>query len=231
MQAQSLVLFMGVLACSPAPAQAAKAKVKHKSPPSACQRLAGYDRAPDASVKLVWRRVDSRVWSGSELVGCVLPRGKVHVLGTSTDMTPDDRDRHDVMLMATGGATVVFDFSSASQYATFDRTQVFDLRTDHGYLISSRCLGLACGGGPQGGVVRLAFPDRHGGVIAVLENDPAAPDGVAIVRFDPRRGTREILDAGSYDDIMVSPDNQPSGSVVWTHGGQPRSAPLYVPPA
>jgi hypothetical protein len=105
-----------------------------------------------------------------------------------------------------------------------------DAATAHGYSISSRCLGQACGG-PQDGVVRLAFPDHHGGVIAVLESDPGAPDGVTIVRFDPRRGTREVLDAGSHDDIMVSPDNQPPGSGVWTHGGQPRSAPLYVPPA
>ena len=99
-----LTALGAVALCSFAALAASPALAAHSSKRSQCQRLRGVDRAPDRNVKLVKRLNRERLADGSRgsnLVGCVLPRGPLHTIATRKGallpkLSPIARHGHDL---------------------------------------------------------------------------------------------------------------------------------------
>lgn len=91
---------------------------------SACKRLRGRDLAPARRVKLVRRRNED---DGTDLLGCVLPRGRVHLVASSADL---ETSQSSYRLRRVAGAIVLVDSSESSQYGGGERTFVKSLVLD-----------------------------------------------------------------------------------------------------
>jgi hypothetical protein len=193
---------------------AADAKHKHRS---ACQRLkAKHDLAPAHKVKLVERDNED---GGKDLIGCVLPKGKVRLVASSSDYyTSTD----DYTVQQVKGAIVLVDASTSNQYVTAGGTSVFNIRTGKGYDVASHCYGFACGP-PPGDSATHAFVNAKGQAAAAITAEGS--DTITIAGFSSK-GKRIDLDSGTKDEIPPSSLALDRHTVTWTHSGQPRSAQL-----
>jgi hypothetical protein len=179
---------------------------------SSCQRLTGHDLAPARTVKLV--RQDG------QLVGCVLPRGRVRLIAESDDI-PTKSSAAFKLRSVTGGF-VLFDESFNDAYVYGGRTVVYRVRTGHRYSIATNLAG------PESGPSEhfeapVAFIDAHGrSVAAIVSTKPDEP-GITIARFRAT-GAQQTLDEGSPDEIPARSLTQTGGGVSWLHSGVVQTA-------
>jgi hypothetical protein len=183
-----------------------------------CQRLHGKDIAPAPKVKLVRRRNDD---GGTDLRGCVLPRGPVRLVASSVDL---ETTVEGYRVLQVAGAVVLLATSHDSQYASARSTSVFDLRDGRDYTIATDCSRLDTGSceDPRA-TAAAAFVNRRGQAAAAIV--PFSGDTTTIVGFDSR-GRRRDLDAGPSMDIPASSLQLRGRTVTWTHAGETRTATL-----
>ncbi len=202
--------LLSLLIVAPASAQAATR--------SKCQRLKGSDLAPAKTVKLVARANDE---DGTDLVGCVLPRGKLYTVASSEDLFTT---QYGYRLRQVAGRIVLVSSSYSSQYAYSEGTRVVDLRSGRAYSIAYVCeeiTGAVCGdqtGAPA------AFVTKLGRAVAAI----AGPGGMTIATFDPL-GRRRDLDTGPGAELPPQSLRLAGVNAYWTHGGQPRVADISSP--
>jgi hypothetical protein len=187
-------------------------------PASPCQRLHGKDLAPARKVKLVRRRNDDE---GTDLRGCVLPRGRVRLLASSSNLeTTFDSYR----IRQVAGAVLLLATRSDSQYASAKRLSVIDIRSGRDYPIAGSCTRL--GGGPCGGpgsTATAAFVNRRGQAAAAVV--PSGGNTTSIVGFSSR-GRPVELDSGPSAELPASSLKLEGSTVSWTHSGEDRTATL-----
>jgi hypothetical protein len=105
-----------------------------------CKRLkGGRDLAPSRKVKLIRRRNGE---GGTNLWGCVLPRGKVRLVASSTE---SDVDTSDYTVREVKGSAVLLDASNGNQYGGGSDTRVFRIRSGREYVIASSCRAILIG--------------------------------------------------------------------------------------
>lgn len=183
---------------------------------SRCQRLRGTDRAPARRVKLVARRNED---DGTDLLGCVLPRGRVYSVASSAH---GDTFGRSYRLRQVANAIVLVSTSSGNQYESSQRTFVQDLRTGRAYTIATTCSVLfeSCEGNMS---VAAAFVNSRGQAVAAVV--PEAGNPLEIAGFPPS-GRRQQLDSGPSDQLPPSSLRLTGDVATWTHAGEPRSAQL-----
>jgi hypothetical protein len=208
-----LALLVGVgtmLALSAAPADGKR--------PSACQRLKGKDIAPAPKVKLVRRRNEEL---GTDLRGCVLPRGRVHLVALSSNL---ETSWDDYRVVQVAGRFVLLETTHSDQYASATNTLVFDLRTGRTYGIAHDCarIGSYTCDGPRT-TAAAAFVNRRGQAAAAIV--PVGGDTTTIAGFSSR-AQRTDFDSGLSVDIPASSLRLEGRTVSWTHSGEERTATL-----
>jgi hypothetical protein len=204
---------------SPATAGPGVHAAKHHKKKSACRRLkAKKDLAPAKKVKLVKRK---NADGGTDLVGCVLPRGKVRLIDSSAD---GDTSTSDYDLRQVAGAVLLIDSSSSSQYGGGAGTYVYDVRTGNAYSIASTCYELLfgyCDRNRPNTSAKSAFVNPLGQAAGVI----GSGDTVSVAGFTSK-GIRMDLDSGPPDQIPASSLTLSGSTVGWIHSGQQKSAQL-----
>jgi hypothetical protein len=211
-----VVLAAGTAATLPAAAAAR----------STCQRLKGADLAPARTVKLV-RRPNAD--AGSDLRGCVLPRGRVRTIASSSDQFTTT---YGYAIRQVAGRIVAVDSTYSSQYAYSNATRVWDLLSGRSYPVAYVCSEI--GGGDCGGTTTAPalFVTKLGRAVAAIGAGPdrlpapgaePAPSSVTIATFDPA-GVRRDLDSGPLAQLAPASLALAGTTAYWTHGGRPRSA-------
>jgi hypothetical protein len=184
---------------------------------SSCKRLLGKDIAPAPRVKLVRRRNED---NGTDLLGCVLPRGHVRTLAQSADLTTTTKS---YTIAQVSGAVVLLTSSSTSQYGSDQRVDAVDIRTGRGYLIAGSCYQLGGGlcGDAQNVTAAAAFVNSRGQAVAAL-----IPEGtqITVVTAFSSDGDRDYFDFGPSADLPASSLTLVGSVARWTHSGEPRSA-------
>jgi hypothetical protein len=182
---------------------------------SRCQRLrADRDLAPAKRVKLVRRRA---MGGGSELVGCILPRGSVNLIEYAE---PGYVSRFSVRQVA--GHHVLVGTYDANQIGDHRQTYVFDLRRAAEYAVAESCGPPDSSCGTQD-TADAAFVNATGQAAALLHG--VYTDEVTVVGFTSR-GERMVLDSGTKPEIPASSLALDEHEVTWTHSGAPKSATL-----
>ncbi|MEA2194517.1 MAG: hypothetical protein QOG42_951 [Solirubrobacteraceae bacterium] len=206
------VLLLGLAAVA-LPAGAAAA-------PSKCQRLKGRDRAPARTVKLVQR---PNADDGTDLVGCVLPRGPLTVIASSADFyTTVESYAIDRIL----GRIVVIETTSSSQYAYTRALTVHDLRSRTAYTVARSCAmtgGGDCGIGGDSSAPAVLLT-RAGRALALVLHG-----GRATVTAFSTLGHARPLDVGAPADIPPESLTLSGNLASWTNAGVPHSASLVGP--
>ena len=203
-------LITAALAAAVLPASAVAA-------PSKCQRLSGRDLAPAASVKLVEHRNGD---DGTDLLGCVLPRGPVRRLASSADFYTTV-ETYSIGQIA--GRVVMVETTSSSQYAYSRWLTVHHLRSGRSYGVAGTCSMIGGDDCSSGGssVAPAAFVSAKGRAVAVVLRG-----GVATVTAFNTLGTARALDSGPSAAIAPESLRLDGGWVSWTNAGVARSAPL-----
>jgi hypothetical protein len=179
-------------------------------PRGACHRLAGHDRAPAPSVKVV-----SNAWG---LYGCVFSHGPVRELASA------DRGEG-FRLRAVAGAVVLFDQDFNNAYIRAHRTMVYDLRRGRRYALAAEESGDASSAGATFRAP-VAFVDPRGCAVAALVSTATAAPDVTITRFDPA-GAATVLDQDSAaQQLPPSSLTRTGAAVSWRHAGAARTAAL-----
>jgi hypothetical protein len=196
------------VAVSPAAAVAA---------PSKCQRLTGRDLAPAASVKLVEHRNGD---DGTDLLGCVLPRGPVRRIASSADFytTVESYSVRQIV-----GRAVLVETTSSSQYAYSQSLSVHHLRTGRVYGVAGTCSmigGDDCSSGGSSSAP-AAFVTAKGRAVALVLRG-----GVATVTAFNTLGTPRTLDSAPPAAIAAESLRLDGGFAAWTNAGIARSAPI-----
>jgi hypothetical protein len=187
--------------------------------PSTCQRLKGRDLAPARSVKLVRHRNDE---AGTDLLGCVLPRGRVRTVAYSSD---EETTTEGYRIRQVAGAIVLLASTYDSQYGSGRSLSVYNIATGRAYVIANVCSGLgdpSCGDPLKAGAA-AAFINKRGQAGAALV--PTGGDPVTIVGFSSR-GQRRDLDSGPAAELPAASLQLKGSTVSWTHSGQARTATL-----
>jgi hypothetical protein len=205
-----VLLISAVLAAAALPAAADAA-------PSKCQRLTGRDLAPAASVKLVEHRNGD---DGTDLLGCVLPRGPVRRIASSADFYTTVES---YSIRQITGRIVMVEASSSSQYAYSSSLTVHHLRTGRSYGIAGTCAMIGGDDCSSGGssVAPAAFVSAKGRAVALVLRG-----GVATVTAFNSLGTRRTLDGGPAPAIAPESLRLDGGWASWTNAGVAHSAPL-----
>ena len=183
---------------------------------SRCQRLRGRDRAPARLVKLATRRNQD---DGTDLLGCVLPRGRVYTVASSAQ---GDTFGRSYRLRQVANAIVLMSISSGNQYQSSQRTFVQNLRGGRAYTIAFTCSVMfeSCEGNTS---AAAAFVNSRGQAVAAVV--PEAANTLEIAAFSPL-GTRQQLDSGPPGQLPASSLRLAGSVATWTHAGQARSAQL-----
>jgi hypothetical protein len=188
--------------------------------PSKCQRLKGRDLAPAQTVKLV-RRPNAD--DGTDLVGCVLPRGPLTVIASSADFytTVESYAIHQIL-----GRIVVVEATSSSQYAYTSALTVHDLRSRAAYTVARTCAmtgGGDCGIGGDSAAPALLLTRAGRALALVLQG------GQATVTAFSTLGHARPLDVGAPADIPPESLTLSGNLASWTNAGVPHSASLVGP--
>jgi hypothetical protein len=182
---------------------------------SACQRLSGHDLAPAHSVKLVERR---NADDDKDLVGCVLPRGRVRTIASGAAL---DTVGAGYTIRQVAGRSVLVSSSFGNQYASTTDTRVWDLRGGHSHRIAATCVmtdGSECG--PSQTTATAAFVTPGGDAVAALQG-LTSPVTIEVFRRD---GRAHLVDAGTLDEIPPASLALQGNFAHWTHAGQTRRA-------
>lgn len=183
-----------------------------------CRRLRGRDLAPARRVKVVRRRNPYR---GTDLLGCVLPRGRVHTIASSENA---DTTVSTYKLRQVSGAIVLVAFSYSSQYAAASGTSVWNLRGGRSYQIAEHCLSILPVCRPnEDAVATAAFINRRGQAAAAIVR--RASNATEIVGFSSR-GERRALDFGPSEEVPATSLGLTGSVVSWMRSGVTRSATL-----
>jgi hypothetical protein len=175
---------------------------------SKCERLdASHDLAPAKRVKLVERKNGD---GGKDLIGCVLPRGKVRTLASSSDQGTTI-ERYELLQVA--GHHVLIHFSDASQYGGGESTYVYDVKRGKHYDVAST---------PKTKAKR-ALVNSSGQAVALVTTKSS--DLVTVEGFSPR-GNRVVLDQGTRSAIPASSLKLDGHVAGWKHNGVGKSARL-----
>ena len=187
---------------------------------SACERLRGGDLAPARFVKLVKR---PNADSGTDLVGCALPRGRVRTFAASADL---GTTQHDYELLQVAGGFVLVRSRSASQYASTETVEVASVRRGDSYEVAYRCdqLGAGdCGRGGHSSSALKAYVNPRGQAAAALTF--AGMRGTTISGFSPL-GERRDYDSGLPADVAADSLRLAGSTASWTNAGQTYSSRL-----
>ncbi|MFL5781273.1 MAG: hypothetical protein ACJ760_08170 [Thermoleophilaceae bacterium] len=209
MRRRGSILALGVLllALAPASAQAAQSK---------CQKLDGHDLAPAGKVKLVERKNE---YHGTDLVGCVLPAGKL-VLAAQSGDAGSGGDSYDLRQVA--GHHVLLRETGSSPSASNEQTEVVDLRSGRRYKVAWMCTTPStCG--DDGESARRALINSSGQAAAIVHAQGS--DLVSVEGFSSR-GTREVLDTGTLSEIPASSLKLDGHVASWRNDGARMSARL-----
>ena len=188
---------------------------------SACQALRGsYDFAPAKRVKLVERRNHR---GRTDLVGCVLPRGRPI---TVESRFHDRYQSNDYVLKGVRGHQVrvqgTFRLDGDPGRAT--DTRVFDLKRRRWYRIASFCSLRLCNNNvPVHQLARRSFIDADGQAAAAVENTSRRK---IVIKAFSRDGVERVLDHGTKHEIRPSSLLLRGHVVTWRHSGHSRSAVL-----
>ncbi|MEY2515530.1 MAG: hypothetical protein QOJ89_2888 [bacterium] len=206
-----VVLLLTAALAAAAPSAAAIAA------PSKCQRLTGRDIAPAASVKLVAHRNGD---DGTDLLGCVLPRGPVRQIASSADFYTTV-EGYAVQQIA--GRAVLVETTSSSQYAYSQSLSVYHLRTGRSYRVAGTCSMIGGDDCASGGssTAPAAFVTAKGRAVALVVRA-----GVAAVTAFNTLGTPRVLDSGPPAAIAPESLRLDAGFASWTNAGIARSAPI-----
>lgn len=185
---------------------------------TACQKLkAKEDLAPAKRVKLVRRE---NADNGNDLVGCVLPDGKVSVVATKAKVPGSERKYR---ILQVAGHEVLIRGELTNQYGHGVSTYVYDLKRATSYNVAESCFddqGVACN--PQTHAVR-AFVNAQGQAAAIVRTNGSSTRQV--LGFSST-GTSKVLDTGTDAQIPASSLSLDGHVVRWRHSGAPRSATL-----
>jgi hypothetical protein len=197
----------------------------HAAQRSQCQRLRGVDRAPDRQVKLVKRLNGDRLADGSrgsQLVGCVLPRGRVHTIAKRASVDNDLAQEFEYMICQVAGRTVLLDqHGTEGGYASAMSTVVANLGSGRSYTIARISEDKYYG--RTGSYARNAFVTRDGRAVAALPRATQTTLTVEITSFAPD-GTPRLLDVGAPGDLPRESLTLTGHIASWTHAGEPRRA-------
>src|SRR4051794_29622247 len=154
MRRRGAILALGVALLAFAPASA-EAKTQ-------CQKLnAKHDLAPAGKVKLVRR--DNGDAGGNDLVGCVLPAGKL-VVAAFSGAEGSGGGAYDLRQVA--GHHVLVHQSDSTPSAYDDYTQVVDLKTGRRYKVAFSCFDTApCNGNTT---AKRALINSSGQAVAIV---------------------------------------------------------------
>ena len=184
--------------------------------PSACQRMHGKDLAPARSVKLVERRNQDE---GKDLLGCVLPRGRVRTLASSSDL---ETTSEDYSVMQVAGAIVLLTTAYDSQYGSDKRVVVVSVRSGHRYVVAQSCARTgeeSCGNADTRALA--AFVNRRGQAAAAITADNGQ---TTVIAAFSSRGKRHDLDSGPSAELPASSLALHGMTITWTHSGRPQTA-------
>jgi hypothetical protein len=187
---------------------------------SKCQKLRGKDLAPAKKVKLVRRKNDE---GGNDLRGCVLPRGGVIKVASSSDAFTS-QSSYDIGQVA--GHHVLIDSSSASQYGGYADTYVVDLKRRRSYTVASFCregVGGFCNPDVPNETAVRTIVNSGGRAVAMIKT--AASNRVK-VRGYTATGKPIPLDSGPAADVPVDSLELDGNVASWVNSGERRSAPL-----
>lgn len=199
-----------VVAATGPPAGAAVA-----AKPSKCQRLKGRDVAPASSVKLVQRANGD---DGTDLLGCVLPRGPVQRIASSADFYTTVES---YAIKQVAGRAVMIESGSSSQYAFSRSLYVHHLRTRRSYAIASTCAMIGGDDCASAGsaTAPAAFVTPRGRAVALVFRG-----GVATVTAFNTLGTPRVLDSGPSDAIAPTSLTLRGNLASWVNAGIARNA-------
>jgi hypothetical protein len=183
-----------------------------------CQRLkAKDDLAPARRVKLVERENSD---GGTDLIGCVLPDGKVGVVASSAKQVGLKRKYRILQVV---GHEVLIRGDVINQYGHGVSTYVYDVKRAKSYNVAETCFddqGMACE--PQTHA-EAAFVNAQGQAAAIVR---AEGSGVVRVIGFKSTGASKVLDSGAPTEIPASSLSLEGHVVRWTHSGAPKSATL-----
>jgi hypothetical protein len=214
---RSLVLLLaccGLAGCLIAAPATAKKKHHRKS---ACQKLKGRDLAPSKSLKLVAKRIDA---TETDLVGCRLSRGNVHVFAIRLE---GDTTTSDFTVHSVADRWALVSARSDSQYASDSRVWVFDIDSGRVLYTISRwsCMTGQTDCDPTPPSIAKALVDRIGKSVF------AYSDGVTTtITGYGTNGKHKNFDSGPSDDLPASSLRLGGSVASWLHSGQERHAQL-----
>jgi hypothetical protein len=198
---------------------------------SACQKLRGKDRDPVRGAKLVRRRNRDH---GYDLLGCVLPRGRVRLVASTERF---DTTSSGAKVLQTVGPIVLLRLSSGDQYFESVSMRVSDLRSGRHYTVASFCTELAPGAcrTSDATTALVAFADAHGRAVTEIATIPdgsapsttfPTPEAIVTIAAFSSRGVRHDLDAGPYAQLPKRSLKLHGSRATWTHAGVRKSARL-----
>lgn len=211
----SLLALAVALTLAAAAAPAAGAATKR----SACERLKGRDLAPARYVKLVAR---PNADDGTDLVGCVLPRGRRWRIASSADFYTTV---YSYSIRQITGRHVLVGATYSSQYAYSTSLSVHDLRSGRAYTIAGDCTDI--GGYPCGAqtVAPAAFVTLGGRAVAVVYGAGTA----SVMAFAPSGASRVLDSAPGTEPIPPASLRLTGNLAAWTNAGVAHSADLRTP--
>jgi hypothetical protein len=187
---------------------------------SKCQKLDARppkDLAPGTRrAKLVERE---NADGGTDVVGCVLPAGKVSLVASSTKEPGSERG---YQILQVVGHEVLVRGELINQYGHGVSTYVYDLKQARSYNVAESCFD------PQGAAcdqtyAKRAFVNAQGQAAAIVRTDGSSERQV--IGFKST-GAGTVLDTGTRAEIPASSLSLEGHVVRWTHSGVPKSATL-----
>src|SRR4051812_15469391 len=181
-----------------------------------CSQVHRSDLAPAKDVKLFEVPNDE---NGTDLVGCVMPRGGMHLMASSATY---EVDSNAYTLLTVKRDKILLQESEDTQYGGITTTSLADIRSELGYGIFRSCHEILSGFCPA---------------------PPQAQDSVAALRFNDRGQTAVVYDTGA-EHVVVGLSSHSASSVLdradgtaidpaslrlhgstmsWTHAGAQRS--------
>ena len=201
------------------PAQGGGTKAHAARRSAKCRSLRGRDLAPARNVRLVRRKTGD----GNDLLGCVLPRGRVYKVASAEDLYTTV---YSYRVRQVARAVVLVYEAYGSQYGSSSSTRVWNLRTGQSYAIASNCTMIGAPGpcDPLSDAsAPAAFIDKRGRAAAAIAKGWA---NVTTIAGFSSRGARTDFDFGPSDQLPWASLTLLGNTLNWTHSGVARTAQL-----
>jgi hypothetical protein len=213
---RSSFVVLGMAVASAALPGSTGASVTHARAPKVCSKLRGHDLAPARQVRLVKR---SNSDDGTDLLGCMLPNGRVRTIASSSDLFTAVTSYR---ILAVKGPVLALSSDSGSQYGSSESTWVHNLRTNRHYDILSWSAPIDEEPPAEARIdVIEAGVTRTGRAAAALRDG----ESVSVVGFSPR-GSRQVLATAPADQLDAASLQVCCGTASWTQDGVQRTARL-----